>query len=392
MTERSSRPGGPAVGASRGARDRRGGARRRLAGRIACSRPRRTWARSAGPPTSSRCRTGCATTQPAALRATANRCRAAYGVKDSIRDVLPEAVTEPFLESIDRLVRELQSGHRRAEASPARTRARPSSSGSNASSRNGEATDGSYDRSACDARASRPRRRAGVPPRTRGSGSSALARRPGAREAAGLHPDDDHVVELEALGPVRGGEGEGGVVAAEVREAGAGLGDRRPETPARSGWPTAHPSVGRPAERATRRSPSSASPALARTRPSVISSGSPDVGASRPPRSSRRSTRVGLERQVDPRRPERQAELERDDDGRAAARGSCGPGRPGSTRRPARSASPARAGRARPTDPGARTSRPAAAGPGADPLREALARCARPAGRPVRRPAAGIGS
>ena len=44
---------------------------------------------------------------PAALRATASRCRAAYGVKDSVRDVLPEAVTEPFLESVDRLMREL---------------------------------------------------------------------------------------------------------------------------------------------------------------------------------------------------------------------------------------------------------------------------------------------
>ena len=45
--------------------------------------------------------------EPAALRATATRSRAAYGVKDSIRDVLPEALTEPFLDSIDRLIREL---------------------------------------------------------------------------------------------------------------------------------------------------------------------------------------------------------------------------------------------------------------------------------------------
>ena len=42
-----------------------------------------------------------------ALRATANRCRAAYGVKDSVRDVLPESVTEPFLDAVDRLIREL---------------------------------------------------------------------------------------------------------------------------------------------------------------------------------------------------------------------------------------------------------------------------------------------
>jgi hypothetical protein len=45
--------------------------------------------------------------EPAALRATATRCRAAYGVKDSIRDTLPAAFTEPFLDSIDRLIREL---------------------------------------------------------------------------------------------------------------------------------------------------------------------------------------------------------------------------------------------------------------------------------------------
>lgn len=45
--------------------------------------------------------------EPAALRATAMRCRAAYGVKDSVRDVLPPELTEPFLDSIDRLIREL---------------------------------------------------------------------------------------------------------------------------------------------------------------------------------------------------------------------------------------------------------------------------------------------
>ena len=45
--------------------------------------------------------------EPVALRATATRSRAAFGVKDSIRDVLPEALTEPFLDSIDRLIREL---------------------------------------------------------------------------------------------------------------------------------------------------------------------------------------------------------------------------------------------------------------------------------------------
>jgi hypothetical protein len=41
------------------------------------------------------------------LRSTAIRARAAYGPKDSIRDALPEALTEPFLDSLDRLIREI---------------------------------------------------------------------------------------------------------------------------------------------------------------------------------------------------------------------------------------------------------------------------------------------
>lgn len=45
--------------------------------------------------------------EPVALRSAALRARAAYGVKDSIRDVLPADLTEPFLDSIDRLNREL---------------------------------------------------------------------------------------------------------------------------------------------------------------------------------------------------------------------------------------------------------------------------------------------
>lgn len=44
---------------------------------------------------------------PAELRRVAMRARAAYGPKDSIRDALPASVTEPFLESVDRLIRVL---------------------------------------------------------------------------------------------------------------------------------------------------------------------------------------------------------------------------------------------------------------------------------------------
>jgi hypothetical protein len=41
------------------------------------------------------------------LRRTALRARSAYGPKDSVRDVLPWDVTEPFLDAIDRLLKEL---------------------------------------------------------------------------------------------------------------------------------------------------------------------------------------------------------------------------------------------------------------------------------------------
>jgi hypothetical protein len=52
----------------------------------------------------------------AELRATALRGRAAYGVKDSVRDVLPPELTEPFLVSIDRLLRELNREAHRARS------------------------------------------------------------------------------------------------------------------------------------------------------------------------------------------------------------------------------------------------------------------------------------
>ncbi|HJP88151.1 MAG TPA: hypothetical protein VJ850_03885 [Candidatus Limnocylindrales bacterium] len=39
------------------------------------------------------------------IRATARAVRAAYGPKDSIRDALPEHVTEPLLKSVDRLLK-----------------------------------------------------------------------------------------------------------------------------------------------------------------------------------------------------------------------------------------------------------------------------------------------
>ena len=41
------------------------------------------------------------------LRAIATLARAAYGPKDSVRDALPEDVTEPLLDAVDRLLRAL---------------------------------------------------------------------------------------------------------------------------------------------------------------------------------------------------------------------------------------------------------------------------------------------
>lgn len=41
------------------------------------------------------------------LRRSALRARSAYGPKDSIRDVVPREVTEPFMDAIDRLLKEL---------------------------------------------------------------------------------------------------------------------------------------------------------------------------------------------------------------------------------------------------------------------------------------------
>ena len=87
-----------------------------------------------------------------ALRSTAMRARAAYGPKDSVRDALSPDVTEPFLEAIDRLLRELAREANRgaiprpASCAQAATVAggSPSSSGLNASSRNGDGTSGSY--------------------------------------------------------------------------------------------------------------------------------------------------------------------------------------------------------------------------------------------------------
>ena len=45
--------------------------------------------------------------RPGELRPVAIRARAAFGPKDSIRDALPADLTEPFRDSIDRLLKVL---------------------------------------------------------------------------------------------------------------------------------------------------------------------------------------------------------------------------------------------------------------------------------------------
>ena len=45
--------------------------------------------------------------EPRALRQVAMRARAAFGPKDSVRDALSEEVSEPFLDAIDRLLKQL---------------------------------------------------------------------------------------------------------------------------------------------------------------------------------------------------------------------------------------------------------------------------------------------
>jgi hypothetical protein len=50
------------------------------------------------------------------VRLAAMRARAAYGPKDSIRDALPAELTEPFLESVDRLLKTLARWELRGEA------------------------------------------------------------------------------------------------------------------------------------------------------------------------------------------------------------------------------------------------------------------------------------
>jgi hypothetical protein len=53
--------------------------------------------------------------EPVALRKTAMAARAAYGPRDSIRDALPDELTLPFQEAVDRLLKVLARHRTRAD-------------------------------------------------------------------------------------------------------------------------------------------------------------------------------------------------------------------------------------------------------------------------------------
>jgi hypothetical protein len=80
---------------------------RRPAPPTGCWRPPAPSATSAGRATSRRCRTGSATIRWGSCGAWRGSVALAFGPKDSIRDVLPEDATEPFLLAIDRLLKAL---------------------------------------------------------------------------------------------------------------------------------------------------------------------------------------------------------------------------------------------------------------------------------------------
>ena len=147
---------------------------------------------------------------------------------------------------------------------------------------------------------------------------------------------------------VRGGEGQRGVVAAEVRQSRTRLGDGR-----REGGEVGL--ADRPAEQrggdlvgrgvgargpAPRRGPDSSERHAAAARPSTVDARRPARAGCR--RSATRAAGRSAARG-------RAAQAERDDDGRQELAVGPGQDRPGRRRRPARSASPARAGRSRRT-------------------------------------------
>jgi hypothetical protein len=49
------------------------------------------------------------------IRSAAMRARAAFGPKDSVRDALPAALTEPFLDAVDRLLKTIARHELRGE-------------------------------------------------------------------------------------------------------------------------------------------------------------------------------------------------------------------------------------------------------------------------------------
>ena len=341
--------------------------------------------------TSSRCPTGSRDDAPVALRATANRCRAAYGV-EGLRARRPAGGGDRAVPRRGRPAASASSTGRRPDASAVeRPMARagvgePELVRAERLEQERRRRARVVDSAGSGAPGSRPRRRDAAPPRAPRSGPTAsateraLGKRPSSIPMTATWSNSRPfvpwaVARVSAASSRRSSasRARAAIDAARSREAGRLARTPSPRGPRRATAP------------AIRRSPGRTAPSRgcgrARRAPARRGGGLP---AGRGPSSS--STRSDSIGQLDPRRPERHAEPERrgDDRQQLAVR----PGQDGARRAVVgpRRAGPLEAG---PLvgGSGARTRRPSAFGPGSDDLGEPLARCARRAGPRARGPA-----
>ena len=167
------------------------------------------------------------------------RARAAFGPKDSIRDALPSDLTEPFLDAIDRLLREMNA-RPIGPASRARRRPHGPEDAYAGWTRRREAQlvgrEGLQQERGGDRRVV-AQGEAPTGPRPGDIPQSALllqgplrfvrlGHRPAAREAAVLHPDDHDMIEFQPLGRVGRGERQARVVATQRGQPSTRIGDR----------------------------------------------------------------------------------------------------------------------------------------------------------------------
>ena len=287
------------------------------------------------------------------------RARAAYGRRTRSAMRSRPTLTEPFLDAIDRLLRELNRS--RAESEPELL------GGERLEQERGRWPRGRTGSSASAAPGSTRRRRAAAPPRTRGLGRSRRSTAFALGNLRRLHAQDHDVVELEALRRVRRRQGQRGVVASQAGETVAGVDAPRPTNAASVGvWRRPGQEGGATGAVGSRRSPLRGRGRGRRQERVAGPSPSP-----RPGRGARRG--AGPRAGAPAARPGTAIPL-------AIATTTAGdqlPVRPGQhgpgrvvvgPRRP----SPGPGGPGRPPASGARTSRPSAAGPGPDALGEPL--------------------